>query len=307
MKSSSEVKARARKLRDALSGMGHQLKHSESLEVVAKIEGYPDWNTYSADLAKAQQTQYSGDESSETKATSPGHPIIDAIKLDDKDLLKESLSSDVLSNKSIIAEAFYQSVVLERVSLAEILIEQGADVGAVVIRELSLFEFVIHTEREDYLKMLVYKFKHLKGMHPESSKVLPQVILIAGKGVDVTEPVKILLDQGANINALASGDETAIILAGWVRDDLKLVTLLVERGADINIANDNGDTPLIDAAYKGNIEILEYLLKNGADISFKNKAGFSALDTAQKRGNSEAAEIITKYKAQRTDCSRETY
>ena len=55
MKSSSEVKARANKLRDTLSVMGHELKHSESLEVISKIDGYPDWNTYTAGISKQQQ------------------------------------------------------------------------------------------------------------------------------------------------------------------------------------------------------------------------------------------------------------
>jgi hypothetical protein len=163
MNSPSAVKARASKLRDVLIVMGHHLKHSESLEVISKIEGYPDWNTYTADLTKKQQTAegYPDGKSTEKASSTPDHPIIDAIKSDNEALLRESLSSEVLGNITIMTEAFYQPVVLERVSLAEVLIAQGADIGSVVIRQLSLFEFVIHTEREDNLKMLVSKFRHL--------------------------------------------------------------------------------------------------------------------------------------------------
>jgi len=292
--STSDVKARASKLRDVLLVMGHQLKHTESLEVISKLEGFPDWNTYTAHLTKNQKNaeQYSNNKNSEIASSAPDHPIIDAIKSNNETLLRESLSSEVLGNKLIMAEAFYQSVVLERVSLAEVLIKQGADVSSVVIRARSLCEFVIHTEREDYLKMLIFKFKHLKGMHRKSCRVLPLVIGMLGKDDDALEPVKILLDQGANINAQSREGETAVILAGWVRDDLELVTYLVERGADVNLENENGDTPLIDAAYKGNNEILEYLLNNGADIDFENKRGLSALDTARKRGNTVAVRKI---------------
>jgi len=56
MNSPSEVKARASKLRDVLSAMGHQLKHTESLEVISKVEGYADWNTYTAALSMKQQS-----------------------------------------------------------------------------------------------------------------------------------------------------------------------------------------------------------------------------------------------------------
>ena len=133
MKSLSEVKARASKLRDVLSDMGRQLQHSQSLEVISKIEGYSDWNTHTADITKKQQfsEQYPDDNNTEISTTSPDHPVIDAIKFDNEALLRESLTGEVLSNKLILAEAFYQSVVLERVSLAEVLIAQGADVGSV--------------------------------------------------------------------------------------------------------------------------------------------------------------------------------
>jgi hypothetical protein len=296
MQTPSEVKARANKLRDVLSGMGHQLKHSESLEVISKMEGYPDWNTYTADISKQEQffERYPTTKNPETTKTTPDHPIVDAIKLDNEVLLRKSLSSEVLSNKMIMAEAFYQSVVLERLALAELMIEAGADVSSVVIRGRPLFEFVIHTERADYMKMLVLKFKHLKDMHPKDSAVLPMVISVLSKDDDALEPIKILLDQGANINAPTRGGETAVILAGYVREDLDLVKLLVERGADINLANDNGDTPLIDAAEKGNIELLEYLLNNGADVGIKNNSGITALARAEQSGKTEALKIIAK-------------
>jgi len=56
MNSPSEVKARASKLRDVLTAMGHQLKHS-------KVEGYADWNTYTAALSMKQQSTVQKQES----------------------------------------------------------------------------------------------------------------------------------------------------------------------------------------------------------------------------------------------------
>lgn len=72
MKSLNEVKARAGKLREVLSDMGHQLKHSDTLEVISKVVGYTDWNTYSAELAKEQQA----DEDKKNKeTTTPPDPL----------------------------------------------------------------------------------------------------------------------------------------------------------------------------------------------------------------------------------------
>ncbi len=75
MNSPSEVKARASKLREVLDDMGHQLKHTESLEVISKIEGYADWNTYTAALTKKQKgdEQHSGTKNTEIAPTEPDH------------------------------------------------------------------------------------------------------------------------------------------------------------------------------------------------------------------------------------------
>jgi len=63
MKSTEEIKASAVRLRDLLNAQAIQLKHSESLEVISKLEGYPDWNTHTADISKQQQLaeQYVGE------------------------------------------------------------------------------------------------------------------------------------------------------------------------------------------------------------------------------------------------------
>ncbi len=70
----SEVKARARKLRDILDDHGHQLKHTESLEVISKLEGADDWNTYSAHLTKTQKTLGPNPGDTEISSSAPDHP-----------------------------------------------------------------------------------------------------------------------------------------------------------------------------------------------------------------------------------------
>ena len=55
MHTTTQVKAYASRLRDVLSDMGHEIKHSQCLEVISSIEGYPDWNTHTAELKKRQE------------------------------------------------------------------------------------------------------------------------------------------------------------------------------------------------------------------------------------------------------------
>lgn len=226
----------------------------------------------------------------------PDHPLIDAIKNDDESELKKAIDTEVFENEAVINEAFYQTLVLGRVSMAKELINQGADLRSVVINQLSLPELAILTEREDYAKMLVLDCRHLRNIHKPQSKVLPLLVALFDDDSKALEPVGILLDQGANINARNDRGDTALILAGWQTSNLELVRYLVENGADLNISNNNGDTPLMDAAYLGKNEILRFLLNSGADTSLRNGAGYSAQGLAWKRKNLKAFASILLHK-----------
>ncbi len=51
MQTANEVKMRATNLREALMARGHPIKHGQCLDVVSKLEGYADWNAYTADIS----------------------------------------------------------------------------------------------------------------------------------------------------------------------------------------------------------------------------------------------------------------
>ena len=50
MRSIQEVKIRAKNIRDAVKTEGYPITHTESLEVVSRLEGYRNWNTFSSHL-----------------------------------------------------------------------------------------------------------------------------------------------------------------------------------------------------------------------------------------------------------------
>ncbi len=51
---------------------------------------------------------------------------------------------------------------------------------------------------------------------------------------------------------------------------LDIIQLLLSLGANINTKDEDGFSPLYQAAADGNLQIVEYLLDNGADIEIKS-------------------------------------
>lgn len=86
-----------------------------------------------------------------------------------------------------------------------------------------------------------------------------------------TEAVELFLRAGFSPDARDTSGVPAISLAirGRHRD---IMHVLLDRGADVNVrSEDRGDTPLMEAAVRGESEILEDLLARGADLNVRNK------------------------------------
>jgi len=70
---------------------------------------------------------------------------------------------------------------------------------------------------------------------------------------------------GAKISIDVQDDDGKSILHRAVEDDYSyLVALLLEHGADPNIDDDNGDTPLDYAYFRGDKEVIDLLMAKGA-------------------------------------------
>ena len=116
--------------------------------------------------------------------------------------------------------------------------------------------------------------------------------------------VNTLLEAGAPPDIHDSNGDTALIGVAAIRYPCKeqpaIFRVLVAKGADINAINSEGQTALIWAARCGNPDAVRVLIEAGAQINLRDKSGLSALDYAKtnlrNRGPSawhkEAKEII---------------
>jgi len=84
----------------------------------------------------------------------------------------------------------------------------------------------------------------------------------------------------AGVGALGDGDEAA----GTEEEAVEAARLLLDLGADVNAVDDNGETAMHGAAYQSRWKLVELLAERGADIkvwNLKNKWGWTPLMIAQ--------------------------
>ena len=100
-----------------------------------------------------------------------------------------------------------------------------------------------------------------------------------------------LIDKGANINAKNDKGATPLYFATKSFD---LTQRLIAMGADVNIQAYGGYTPLMQAAYSGNLEVVKLLGDHGADLNTRGQKGtiLQTIITDKRTSNTEMAKLL---------------
>jgi hypothetical protein len=84
--------------------------------------------------------------------------------------------------------------------------------------------------------------------------------------MDQRETVEALIKRGAALEARNSYERTALILCARERGQAATARLLLEAGADVNAVDKFGSTALELAAWRGKVELVDLLLEKGAKL-----------------------------------------
>lgn len=104
-----------------------------------------------------------------------------------------------------------------------------------------------------------------------------------------------LIVLAINILPLVSSSFCTNLLINAIRKgDLNIVKTLCNSEYEANCPNQNGATPLQEAAENGHISIVIYLLDRGAKVNKKNRLGWTALHWAARNGHVKIAEILVR-------------
>lgn len=107
----------------------------------------------------------------------------------------------------------------------------------------------------------------------------------------------------STINYSSDEGDTPLIMAAY-HNHAKVVRLLLGWGCDPSAPSKKGLTAIMCAARKGNLEIVQMLLDAGAEISVNPETGISALSEAIQRSKLEAALLIYRVPSDQAEKAR---
>ena len=103
-------------------------------------------------------------------------------------------------------------------------------------------------------------------------------------------------EKGLNVDSFDVLSGTPLIRAAY-RGNLEVVQYLLDNGASINLQDDLGRVALIEAAIIGNLPVVECLLNKGAEVNVQNANKKTALMLAASRRHLEIVKYLVAKKA----------
>jgi ankyrin repeat protein len=168
------------------------------------------------------------------------------------------------------------------VGLVEFLLKRGA-----VVRPYSaqLLYLAARDSRFDMVELLVKHGADVSAMDGGSFVTTPSL-----------EMIRYLLDHGASVSRPGKNRFPPLVFVsrGDKSERPDKVQLLLDYGADVNALGPKGRTALHYAAVVGHVKVMEVLLEYGADLKLRDQDGQTALTLARAAGKTAAVALLTK-------------
>ncbi|XP_023651662.1 ankyrin repeat domain-containing protein 50 isoform X1 [Paramormyrops kingsleyae] len=124
---------------------------------------------------------------------------------------------------------------------------------------------------------------------------------IVQQALEREDSIRTLLDNGAPVNQSDSNGRTLLANAAY-SGNLDVVNLLISRRANLELEDSNGQTALTLAARQGHTKVVNCLIGCGANINHTDHDGWTALRSAAWGGHSEVVSALL-YAGAKVDCA----
>lgn len=212
--------------------------------------------------------------------------FFDAIKQGDAAQVQALLKQDAALARAVTPKgttATLLAVYADHKEIAELLIAAGV--------EPNIFEAAA-TGRVERVRALLKQ-------HPELARAYsPDGWTALHLNFGNLEVVKLMLDSGADINAVSKNKLLATPLQGAAAAQrIEVARLLLAHGAKVNTRGEGGGSPLHEVAANGQMEFARLLLEHGADVNAKDDDGKTPLTIALEFKQPEMAKFLREHGA----------
>jgi ankyrin repeat protein len=123
--------------------------------------------------------------------------------------------------------------------------------------------------------------------------VLCALLLVVGACKEGDDPAVANNTPSASpVPAGTVNDYGGSLIIAASKSDLPAVKALVAKGKNVNEKSPNGTTPIMEAAWVGNMEMLKFLVEKGADVNAKQDNGTTALKLAKAKGQADVIQFL---------------
>ncbi|WP_342224629.1 ankyrin repeat domain-containing protein [Spiroplasma endosymbiont of Asaphidion curtum] len=182
--------------------------------------------------------------------------------------------------------------------IVKLLLEHGSDINANTSNRRTALHVAAENGHTDVVKLLISKtkeqFNNVDNVEfknfinaKDSNGLTP--LYFCNKLDNNVETVKLLLDNGADVNIIIDNDNNTILhLTIWENNFTFAKELLTNQNSknkiNVNAINNYKNTPIMGAIQNNNIEIVKLLLEHGSDINAKAENGITPLHLAAQNG-----------------------
>lgn len=207
--------------------------------------------------------QYGADVNVKTKEGQS--PLMISTKRNNASIVKAFLDKgvDVNARDNDGRTALFEAVNLDRIG-SKIIVQMLLDAGAGVEDKDNDANTILSNaigKDVDILGMILSR-----GANPNTATSCGRFPLMIAANYGYNQAAKLLIENGAQVNAIAEGDD---VCRGY-----------------------RGDSALRLAAENGHIDVVQTLINNRADVNARDHDGKTALTLSTKRGHAEIAELL---------------
>ncbi len=129
------------------------------------------------------------------------------------------------------------------------------------------------------------------GLHVSKIPIILALIALVGVGL-INYGVKMLPTGLEPRPKERSAEGIRALFYAIEKNNLVYAQKVLSMNFDPNLKADNGYTPLMYAAARGDSKMVRLLIRNGADLGMVSKDGDTALELALRIGSSEVADVL---------------